>query len=563
MTPPPTDKTLRILCVEDRPTDTELMIRELRKHHFSPSWVRVETEDEFLRRLDEPWDLITVDATLPQFGAARALELLGIRRLDTPCLVVSGSIGEEDAVALIRAGASDYLMKDRLGRLGQAVQHVLEQRKLRKEHAHAHENLVKLNIELEQRVAHRTAELERVNQDLARELDERTHIEALLRNHETRLEERVARRTAQLERSQNRLRRLASQLTLTEQAERKRLAADLHDYLAQLLVVSRLKVHQLVNHNGKDDTGKVLHELDTHIDQMLTYTRTLVAQLSPEILFRRGLVPALRWLGENMLSHGLNVTVTCTDEPNLLSEDHAVLLYQSVRELLYNIRKHAQTSDAFIEINTDSRCFTIIVRDNGIGFDETLVSEKPGSFGLFSIRERVEGMFGTVTFQSSPGQGTTVALSIPRTTPTTHPLTPPRSVSEPPHTSPHTSTHRLHVIVADDHTELRQELVHLLPEIGPLEVVGEASNGREAIELAKQLVPDLILMDINMPIINGIDATRAILADHPSIRVIGVTMHEEAQIRSSLVEAGAAATVTKSKLHSELWPTIKKAFHLS
>lgn len=236
---------LQMLIVEDRETDAELIVRELKKDGFDPSWVRVDTEEEFNRQCRTPFDLIIADAVMPQFSAMRALTLLQEHRLDIPCIIVSGSIGEEEAVAMIRAGAVDYLMKDRLGRLGQAIRHVLAQHKLREEHRRAHQALVTLNDELERRILERTAKLEEVNQQLAQELTERKQIELRLRRHEATLERRVAARTKQLERSHARLRRLVTELTLTEQRERKVLASELHDYLAQLLVVSKFKIDQL------------------------------------------------------------------------------------------------------------------------------------------------------------------------------------------------------------------------------------------------------------------------------------------------------------------------------
>ena len=155
---------LHVLLVEDRETDTELIVRELKKHGFEPSWVRVDTEADFLEQIHKPFDLVTADAIMPQFSASRVVTLLQEHQLDIPCIVISGSIGEEEAVALIRAGASDYLMKDRLGRLGQAIRYTLDQRRLRDEHRQAHKALITLNEELERRIAERTAKLEEVNQ---------------------------------------------------------------------------------------------------------------------------------------------------------------------------------------------------------------------------------------------------------------------------------------------------------------------------------------------------------------------------------------------------------------
>lgn len=101
--------------------DAELMVHELRRAGFDPQWQRVDTEADFLAHLDQKLDIILADYSLPQFDAQRALEHLNQRGLDVPFIIVSGCIGEERAVECMKSGATDYLLKDRLTRLGQAV----------------------------------------------------------------------------------------------------------------------------------------------------------------------------------------------------------------------------------------------------------------------------------------------------------------------------------------------------------------------------------------------------------------------------------------------------------
>jgi PAS domain S-box-containing protein len=122
---------LRLLILEDQPTDAELILFELRQAGFALDWERVETRVDYLARLDEGLDLILADYALPQFDALRALYLLQGRGLDIPFIVVSGRISEEVAVECIKQGAADYLLKDRLARLGPAVNHALEEKRLR------------------------------------------------------------------------------------------------------------------------------------------------------------------------------------------------------------------------------------------------------------------------------------------------------------------------------------------------------------------------------------------------------------------------------------------------
>src|SRR5258707_426968 len=119
---------LRVLIVEDQPADAELILHYLRKDGFDPDWQRVETETQYLARLSSALEIIICDHTLPQFDSGRALHLLQERGLDIPFVIVSGTIDEEFAVSAMQRGAADYLFKDRLARLGQAVKHALQAR---------------------------------------------------------------------------------------------------------------------------------------------------------------------------------------------------------------------------------------------------------------------------------------------------------------------------------------------------------------------------------------------------------------------------------------------------
>ena len=230
--------------------------------------------------------------------------------LTIPFIVVSHAIGDEEAVGLMRNGASDYILKDRMARLGEAVRHALEKRQLRSQYAEAQENLRLLNQELERRIVERTAELEVANSALARELSERKQIEEQLRQLTGTLEERVKERTRQLSTSYTRLRALATDLTVAEQTERRRLATELHDYLAQILVVTRMKVAQLLTQDHDPEVRKTLQGVDQLLHQSLDYTRSLVSELTPQALYERGLGAAIRWLGDQMRRQAvLNVEI--------------------------------------------------------------------------------------------------------------------------------------------------------------------------------------------------------------------------------------------------------------
>ena len=123
-------ETIRVLILEDNPSDAELVVHELRRAGFAPEWQRVESEKDFQQALLQNPDIILADYSLPQFDALRALHRLQETGLDVPFIIITGMSNEEVAVDCMNQGASDYLLKDRLTRLGPAVLHALEQAKL-------------------------------------------------------------------------------------------------------------------------------------------------------------------------------------------------------------------------------------------------------------------------------------------------------------------------------------------------------------------------------------------------------------------------------------------------
>ena len=124
---------LNLLIVEDSPVDAELLVRELRRSGFEVRWQRVETKADFLAGLKNAPDVIISDCSMPQFSGVQAVDLLRQSGLDIPFILVSGTTGDEPAVEAMKHGATDYLLKDRIARLGSAVAHALEEKRLRNE----------------------------------------------------------------------------------------------------------------------------------------------------------------------------------------------------------------------------------------------------------------------------------------------------------------------------------------------------------------------------------------------------------------------------------------------
>ncbi len=425
------------------------------------------------------------------------------------------------------------------------------------------------------------------------------------------LEQRVAERTEALQTSQDRLRALATELNLAEQRERKRLAVELHDHLAQLLVLGRLKLGQAKRVPAGEPKGaELIVQTEEVLNQALAYTRTLVAELSPPVLREFGLPAALTWLGEWMQRHNLSVTVQidlgeAAGEQGLsLPEDQAVLLFQSVRELLMNTAKHADTDRGTVRLTCQGEELCIEVADNGKGFDpagaaneRSQAAPSSGSgFGLFSVRERMQAIGGRLDVRSVLGQGTKARLRLPIGMPavraagsTSRASLPPAEGGEqmvgaagPTKASPgrHQSDKdgeqrnadpggserpspvqrhgpRLRILLVDDHAMVRQGLRSLLDTYPDVEVVGEAADGEEAVASVERLHPAIVVMDINMPRQNGIDATVTIKARHPDILVIGLSVNPAGENQTAMLRAGASMLLTKEAAVDELYRAIQ------
>lgn len=149
---------LKVLIVEDRPSDAELVLYELQQAGFAPVWNRVDTEHDFRLQLESPPDVILADYTLPQFSVLRALDIVRGQGLDIPFIIVTGTVGEELAVECIKQGADDYLIKDRLARLGPAVRQALDAKQARVERRKAEETRIELIREQAARAAAEAAQ---------------------------------------------------------------------------------------------------------------------------------------------------------------------------------------------------------------------------------------------------------------------------------------------------------------------------------------------------------------------------------------------------------------------
>jgi len=356
------------------------------------------------------------------------------------------------------------------------------------------------------------------------------------------------------------LRALASELALTEQRERRRLARALHDQLQQMLVAAKMQVNVAKRKVSDEGTSRSLRLIAELLDQSIAESRSLTVELSPPVLFDRGLVGGLEWLARQFLEkHHLPVSLEVDSGVDVHDEGTRIFLFQAARELLFNTVKHAQAQSARICLNRlEGDRVRLVVEDDGQGFDPSIMggTNVSGGFGLFSIRERLELTGGRLEVSSARGQGTQMVIEVPGGRPVREMAAVPASDEPLRPVRGDACSLRIRVLLADDHAIVRQGLAGLLHGHPEIELVGEAKDGPQAVELALAKRPDVILMDITMPGLSGIEATHRIKAALPGVCIIGLSMHEDKDVASAMREAGAAAYLNKGEAADTLIATI-------
>ena len=331
-------------------------------------------------------------------------------------------------------------------------------------------------------------------------------------------------------------------LRLAAMDERERIGRDLHDDLGQVMgyvSVQAQATRELLNHQQLDQAKATLNQLIEAANEAHHEVRQYILGVRTEALTPLNFFDELqRYLHQLQERYNLKVQLswppTLTESP--LSHEVETQLLRIIQEALTNIRKHAGVETARIFVTLTPEEMQVMVVDEGRGFEKQEVDgndaesdPQSGSFGLEIMRERAEGVGGHLEVRSKPGAGTEVIIRLPR-------------LLEMPAEK---QIKGLRVLVVDDHPLYLEGLRNLLSTRG-VQVVGTAQDGLEAQELADQFQPDLILMDVEMPRCDGLEATRQIKSKHPDVKIVMLTVAAEDETLFEALKHGASGYLLKN-----------------
>jgi signal transduction histidine kinase len=208
------------------------------------------------------------------------------------------------------------------------------------------------------------------------------------------------------------LRALAAELAAAEQRERRRVAQILHDQLQQTLVGAKYQLEAVKAKTRTRTARETMDRLSDVLDDAIKTSRSLTVELGLPILQQKDMAGALKWLAGRMYErHGLQVAVEAEPLEEPLSDDVRAFLFDAVRELLFNVVKHAGVNEAQVRLFRQGEDIRLEVSDAGRGFDaDRLQRGGTADFGLFSIQERLGYLGGHLDINSAPSQGTRITL---------------------------------------------------------------------------------------------------------------------------------------------------------
>ncbi|MEX0745238.1 MAG: response regulator [Phycisphaeraceae bacterium] len=384
--------------------------------------------------------------------------------------------------------------------------------------------------------------------------------ERALRRDRDELEQRVQDRTAVLEQQKRELRTLAAELNQAVQGERRRLAKLLHDQLQQYLVALKYSLGGM--RKGADqDLREQIDNAASLAQESMDLSRSLAMDLYPPALYTQGLSAAMEWLtGWMKEKYGLHIQVEA-DPLSIEDETLRDFLFEAVREMLLNVVKHARADSARVELQQLSQnAVRIAVSDAGIGFDaDKLETSSGAASGILTLRHRATLLGGHLSIRSEPGRGARVEIQVPlavadaRSRPPAEPAQNQQAAA--PTSSPGEDVIR--VMLVDDHKIVRNGVAGILRQEPDLQVIVEVSDGNEALTMARRLKPDVVLMDMEMPGLTGVETTRMLVREKHGIHVIGLSMYKQRSMAIAMRDVGAAAYLTKDESSEDLCRVIR------
>jgi PAS domain S-box-containing protein len=366
------------------------------------------------------------------------------------------------------------------------------------------------------------------------------------------------------------LQRLSARLLQLQDEERRRIARDLHDITGQKIAVLSMALDRLARFPelGKSEAKEVLTESRSVASAIGEEIRTLSYILHPPLLDECGLASAVRWYAEGFEARsGIKLDVEIAPQLARLPLDAETALFRVVQESLTNVHRYSGSSSAQIRILEAAGKVRLEVIDHGKGIRAGAVrSAVDGAaalgVGIPGMRERLRQLGGQLDVDFGT-EGTRVVAVLP----IKKAQEGERECSEEPVGGAEGSNSdvaqeaehdaRRRILIADDHEVMRRGMRGLIESHEEWAVCGEAVEGREVIDRVRELRPDLIILDINMPGLSGIDAAQQIRQENAATKILFFTVHESDQVLREVVDVGAQGYVTKSRAGQDLVEAVR------
>ena len=360
------------------------------------------------------------------------------------------------------------------------------------------------------------------------------------------------------------LRQLSARLLQLQDEERRRIARDLHDVTGQKIVVLSMALDRLARCPDLRDpeAQETLRESREMVRTIGDETRTLSYLLHPPLLDECGLGSAVRWYAEGFEKRsGIKLNVEIARDLGRLASELETALFRVVQESLTNVHRYSGSTNAEIRVHVVAGEVRLEVVDYGKGIKAGKVHAAvegtgPLGVGIPGMRERLHQLGGRLEVDFGKN-GTRVVATLPiRKAPAAARLQfrTDQAGLEPLETSNDT---RRRILIADDHEVMRRGLRGLIESHQEWAVCGEAVEGDEAVRKSMELNPDLVIMDINMPGLSGIDAAVKIKKENTSTRILFFTVHDSDQVLQEIVDVGAQGYVAKSRAGQDLVEAVR------